>query len=258
MAFPLIAAGVGAQALGGFLAGRAQDKAAKAAGRAFAPTAEEIAFQRQAFAAEGRDIGRREAEIIQLSRAMEQAGLNLGDLLKGRESASLSPLRGEIDRQRNLLRQQLAQRLGPGFETSTAGSQALNEFERQAAAGLIGAQQQDIALQAGIAQGNRRGITSEGALGLMGRSLENRTAAADIAALGQSGAITRAQTIGSLGQTAMNFGTLSSIFGGGNENTDNMANIFKMQLADINTSPNAEFGSGLKTSPTGNPSLFRR
>ena len=215
MSLPLIAAGIGAQALGGFLAGRAQDKAAGAAQRAFAPSAEEIAFQRQAFAAEGRDIGRREAEIVQLSRALEQAGMNLGDLLKGKESASLSPFRGEIERQRNLLRQQLAQRLGPGFETSTAGSQALNEFERQASAGLIGAQQQDIALQSSIAQGNRPGITSQGALGLMGQSLNERTNAADIAALGQSGNITRAQTIGSLGQSATSFGTLGAIFGGG-------------------------------------------
>lgn len=216
MGFGAILAGVGAagQVAGGLIGARAQDRAAAASQRAFAPTAEELELRKSLFAAEGRDVSRREAEIVELSRAMTLAGQNLGDILSGKEASSLGPLRGQIDRDRAQLRQRLRERLGSGFETSTAGSQALNEFDRQAELALTQAQQAQTGLLGQIAQGNRRGITNPNLPNLFQSSLSQRSQAADIAALGEAGNLSRAQTLGSLGQSAFSAGTLSSIFGG--------------------------------------------
>lgn len=220
MAFGAILGGAAGQVAGGLLGARAQDKAARAAAGAFAPSAEELSATRASFAAEERDIARRETELIQLSRAMTLAGGNLGDILAGKEASSLGPLRGQIERDRAQLRQRLRERLGSGFETSTAGSQALNEFDRQAELALTEAQQAQTGLLAGIAQGNRRGVIDPNFANLMNASLAGRSAAADVAAGQFRGDISRANILSNLGKSAFSAGTLSSIFGGGGGGED--------------------------------------
>lgn len=63
--------------------------------------------------------------------ALIEAGEQALELLQGKEAQILGPLREQRSRQREELVQRLAARLGPGFETSSAGIRALNQFDAQ-------------------------------------------------------------------------------------------------------------------------------
>jgi hypothetical protein len=207
----LLAAGIGAQAVGSFFQARAQDKAARAAQAAFGKSLGQLAFEDDLFKEMKADLGRKRAIIEAVDPALILAGKNLEALMAGRESPTLAPLRGEIARARASLRRDLQQRLGAGFETSTAGSQALNEFERQSQLALSSAQQQRIGLIGQIAQ--RPEIGGGNTANILGVQNAARANAADIAALGQMGNLTRGGILGSAGQSLTSIGTLGAIFG---------------------------------------------
>lgn len=76
-------------------------------------------------------IQEQERYIQSFDPVFKQAGQQALQLLQGQESAVLSPLRRQRDVQREQLRGRLRQQLGPGFETSSAGAQALNQFDVQ-------------------------------------------------------------------------------------------------------------------------------
>ena len=217
MGFGAILAGAGAagQVAGGLLGARAQDRAAALSQRAFAPSAEERAATRATFAAETRDIARREAELVELSKALVAAGGNLQGLLSGEDASVLGPLRESLARDRAELRRRLRDQLGPGAEFSTAGAQALAEFDRRAQLTMEQAQQASIGQMASIVQGPRRGVIDPNFANLMHASLAGRSAAADVAALSERGNLARANMLSGLGRSAFQAGTLSSIFGGG-------------------------------------------
>lgn len=62
-------------------------------------------------------------------------------LLQGRDARTLDPVRRQRQNQRDQLTNNLRAQLGPGFETSTAGIQALSRFDEETANVLAGAQE---------------------------------------------------------------------------------------------------------------------
>ena len=97
---------------------------------------------------------RRQEEII------GAANPELLKLIQGQESSTLAPLRNQRDQQKQQLVNRLRQQLGPGAETSTAGIQALNQFDLQTDNLLSGAQQQSIGQLFGITSGTQ-GIANQ-------------------------------------------------------------------------------------------------
>jgi hypothetical protein len=92
-----------------------------------------------------------------ISAASEQAL----QLLQGQEAKSLDPIRKSRERQRTKLLNRLREQLGPGAETSSAGIQALNQFDTQTGETLFGAQQQSLGQLFGMGQS---GAANRGAL----------------------------------------------------------------------------------------------
>lgn len=93
--------------------------------------------------------------------AIKEAGSQALDLLRGKEAAILSPIRKSREKRRAQLESELSQRLGPGWRTSTAGIQAMAEFDTQTDTLLFGAQDQTIGRLLGVAVQARPDIISE-------------------------------------------------------------------------------------------------
>lgn len=79
---------------------------------------------------EGERMIARERKVIEaVDPALLEAGKQAYQLLRGKESALLDPVRRNRDRQREVLNENLRRQLGPGFETSSAGIEALSKFD---------------------------------------------------------------------------------------------------------------------------------
>jgi len=63
------------------------------------------------------------------------------ELLQGKEARTLDPIRGQRDRQRRELESRLRAQLGPGYQTSSAGIQALSRFDEDTANVIAQAQE---------------------------------------------------------------------------------------------------------------------
>lgn len=61
--------------------------------------------------------------------ALREAGEQAYKLMKGEEAAVLGPIRKQRDRQRIVVENELASRLGSGFRTSSAGIEAMRRFD---------------------------------------------------------------------------------------------------------------------------------
>lgn len=92
----------------------------------------------------------------QLFDAMDPAILEASSqalkLLRGEDAAALAPIRNDRQRQRQSLLNTLREQLGPGAETSTAGIQALNQFDQETSGLLAGQQQQTLGQLFGMGQ----------------------------------------------------------------------------------------------------------
>lgn len=88
-----------------------------------------------------KQIGRQESLIEATDPALKEAAAQALGLLQGKEAASLGPARQQRERQRGQLLNSLREQLGPGAETSTAGIQALSQFDTQTSEVLAGQQQ---------------------------------------------------------------------------------------------------------------------
>lgn len=116
------------------------------------------------FARQEATIKREEELISAVDPALMEAGKQAFNLLRGQEAEILGPLKRDRQRQRSELRETLRRQLGPGFETSSAGIEALSRFDTETsdvmtrtqtgtALQLLGASQQTRQLaQAGQAQ----------------------------------------------------------------------------------------------------------
>jgi len=109
--------------------------------------------------------------------ALIAAGRNALDLLNGKEAPTLGPLKNQLAQQEAKLRAKLTQQFGPGYETTTGGQQALQQFQQQANMTLANAQQQSLGQLLGVVQntaGQNANIGTQMSLGQLLGSVQNR------------------------------------------------------------------------------------
>lgn len=206
---------------------------------ALEPSPEQIAQLNRAVELNEADIEQKQRLLDSADPALIEAGSQALQLLRGEEAATLSPLRRRRAEQREALVNRLRSQLGAGFETSTAGIQALNDFDAETDGVLVGAQDQAIGRLLGVTQ-NTRNIANIGAnistaaslselFGAPGRqqaqviaqtpitSGQTIPSIANFAGAGEVQAISNAQNQGrlfaNLGQTITSGATLAGIFG---------------------------------------------
>lgn len=128
-----------------------------------APSDMEMAQLEQAVTMNSQDVARKQKILDSADPALIEAGHQALALMQGQSASTLKPLQNQRDRQRAQLEQTLAQRLGPEYATSTAGIQALNNFDMQTSDLMATQQQQTLsnfmgytgmAVQAGSMQPN--------------------------------------------------------------------------------------------------------
>lgn len=98
------------------------------------------------------DIERKERLLASSDPAIMEAGTQALQLLRGEEAKVIGPMRDQFAKDEQKLRAQLQQQLGPGYETSTAGIQALRAFEQKKNMAFANAQQQTLGQLLGVAQ----------------------------------------------------------------------------------------------------------
>ena len=162
------AIGAGVGALGGAIGGKGARKARRAASAAaFAMQKQarnfynyqsglaasidkamndprEMALLGETMSAAERDLARQESMINAMDPAVKEAATQAYELLRGKEAASMGPLRAERQRQRQTLLNTLRAQLGPGAENSSAGQQALNRFDSETSNIMANQQQSSL------------------------------------------------------------------------------------------------------------------
>lgn len=107
----------------------------------------------------------RQEEILEATDpAFKEAGKQALELLQGKEAAILGPLREQRERDRARLSGNLRQQLGPGFEMTSAGMQALNEFDQKTSMGLATMQMDAATKMLGFSAGIAQSLSQETAL----------------------------------------------------------------------------------------------
>lgn len=245
--------GGGMSLLGGFLGANAQQNIAEAqlaeAGRnrtlamgAAQPTAEELQLMGQQLQQYEQANSFRQAEFARLQQTLQTldptifaTSQQIGDILAGKEAATLAPIRAERARGQQMLEGQLADRMGAGWKTSTAGLQAQGNYQYQTGQLLANAQLQGLsqlssvqgqlmgargsAVQQGLGAGQYAGNTLGEALGsrssMANRMINaiNATPTTQYAGAGNIGQGMLGAGISQLGGNAMNFMMLKSMMG---------------------------------------------
>lgn len=108
------------------------------------PSAQELAQLQKQIDVTDRSIARQEELLKAVDPALIEASQQALKLLKGEASSSTQPLERARQRQRQQLENRLREQLGPGFETSSAGIEALGRFDTETADAVQGAQQQAL------------------------------------------------------------------------------------------------------------------
>ena len=130
------------------------------------PSAEEIDRLKSAVKLNEQDIARRTALLESTDPAIIEAGRQALRLLQGQEASTLAPVKRARQETRLTLENQLRKQLGSGFETSSAGIQALARFDQETEA--LMAQEQDRSL--GRLLGVAEKTTSEGLTNQVGQA----------------------------------------------------------------------------------------
>lgn len=133
---------------------QAQGFAAQAAAD-LTPSPTELAAANQQIAVAERAVKRQEELLDSIDPALRAAGDQALALLEGKEAPILKPLQRARQRQRDQLRNRLRETLGPGFEGTTAGQQALQRFDEGTADTLANAQQAATSSLLGVAAAAR-------------------------------------------------------------------------------------------------------
>lgn len=118
-----------------------------------------------------KDIARSEKLLSSIDPAILEASQQVLKLLRGEEAGTTNVVRGQRDRQRKQLVDRLRGQLGPGAENSSAGIQALNQFDTQTSDLIAQNQQSSIGQLTNVSQGfvgQRGDISSRGIAGLLG------------------------------------------------------------------------------------------
>lgn len=143
-------------------------------------TPEELAQINRSISLNESDIARKEKLLASSDPAVIEAGDQALKLLRGEEAKTLAPLRSNIQKQEQALRAKLQAQLGPGYENTTAGIQALAAFNEQANNAMTTAQNQTIGQLLGVAQdtssryGTQSNISNAGTLSSLFGNISNR------------------------------------------------------------------------------------
>lgn len=143
-------------------------------------TPQELAELNRAIALNETSIARNEKLIASSDPAIIEAGEQALKLLRGEEARTLGPLKNNIAKQEQALRSKLLAQLGPGYENTTAGIQALQAFNEQANSAIVGAQNATIGQLLGVAQdtssryGNQTNIANAGTIAGLFGNIQNR------------------------------------------------------------------------------------
>ena len=178
------------------------------------------------------DIARKQKLIDSADPALIEAGQQALNLLEGEEAKTLDPIRRNRAEQKEKLKDRLRNQLGSGFETTTAGAQALNQYDLQTSDILAQEQSRTLGQLLGVAQNTANSfrvtpnVQMAGTLAqLAGRPADRAlTALTSISRIpGQStiqyqgapfvGQALQGQMVSNTGKTLTNIG--ASYFGGG-------------------------------------------
>lgn len=121
-----------------------------------APSEMEMQQLQQAISMNTQDIARKQKILDSSDPALIEAGHQALDLMQGKSAAALGPIQNQRNEQRKQLEASLAQRLGGDYATSSAGIQALNNFDQQTSNLMTTAQQQTLGQFLGVAQNSQQ------------------------------------------------------------------------------------------------------
>lgn len=125
-------------------------------------------------------IQRERNVISQLDPTILEAGKQAYAMLNGdKEAGILSTIRRQRERQKQALSDNLRRQLGPGFETSSAGIEALNKFDLATDDAINGAQMGAINQLLGVTQ-NALGQSRQGEHAATGASFQAASAFGNI------------------------------------------------------------------------------
>lgn len=117
-----------------------------------------------ALQAQSRSVARQEELAKSISPALVDSGKQLQQLINGQSAPVLDNLKGQRMQARNQLLDSLRQQYGPGAESSSAGQQALSQFDVQTSNLLSGVQQSYIQQLSNISLGGANALaTGDGA-----------------------------------------------------------------------------------------------
>lgn len=94
-----------------------------------------------ALASTMQSINQQQTQLNAMDPNVKAAGQNLYNLLSGQAAATLAPLQKQQQMQRSQQMNALAQQLGPGFMSTSAGIEAMTKFDTQQSLALTQAQQ---------------------------------------------------------------------------------------------------------------------
>lgn len=162
-------------------------------------------------------ISKQQTLLNDMDPQVKAAGKNLYGLLTGQSAAILKPLQTQLDYRRNQLVSQLSSQMGPGFMTSSAGIQALTQFDNEAALTLNSAQLQalqTVGAQYGSLAGMEMGAQSE----VTGKTLmayqQTQVANAAAAQMYEAGTTRKTNaTLGAMSANPINAGMVPSAQG---------------------------------------------
>lgn len=108
-----------------------------------------------------RSVDSDKALLAAIDPALLEASTQALKLLRGEDAQSIGPLKEQRNYQRGQLVRTLREQLGPGAETSSAGIQALNQFDMETSSLLSGTQQSTLGTLLGVTQQSRQNIGAD-------------------------------------------------------------------------------------------------
>lgn len=215
-------------------------------------------LQNQALQDNKTALARDNSILDSIDPAIKESGTQALALLQGQQASVLGPIQAQQKLQRTALEQSLASSLGPDYAVSSAGRQALSQFDQNAELVTANAQQSSLGQLLGVVQNtasnlnpvnnNATAFNTLGNLNTEGFNMTNQVAQNKISAIygnqgAQSGAANNQFT------AAGNTGVPGAIVGQtvGNLGNTGIAGVASY-LTSQNTPSNTGFGSGV--SPT--------
>lgn len=116
------------------------------------PTDAEMQQLQQAMSVNQQGINQSQQLLQSANPALLAAGQQALQLMQGKSAAALAPIQNQRSQGRAQLEQQLQQQLGPGYKTSSAGIQALNNYDQATTNAMTNAQQSTLGQFLGVSQ----------------------------------------------------------------------------------------------------------